>query len=190
MDLNLIKVLGNLLSDMTITEAVSLLSMLGGALWVAIKSALRFNEYIQKSRAPAPISNITPANDAMHEQILIQLQLTKDKLIGIESKIDDQNFSMPKELATELAHMYKKLEDIHNEHVTAHKDIGKTVIDNLDNIAVMKEKIINIENSIPRIKADIKESLKEVQVKVEATADKMAVLQGTLIGNLNTRSSR
>jgi len=191
MELNLLKMLGALLSNMTMTEAVSLLSMLAGSIWVAIKGALRFNEYIQKTRGSSSSnSTSTTVNDTAHQQILIQLQIAKDKLLEVEAKIDDQNFTMPKELATELAHMFKKLEEIHQEHVIAHKEIGNTVVANLDNIAVMKEKITNIEANIPRIKTDLKEAIKEVQIKVDTTSERVGILQGIMIANQGSRQGR
>ena len=192
MELNLLKMLGALLSNMTITEAMSLLSIIGGAVWVAAKSALRFKEYIEKGKAVNNTGNNGNGNtnDTAHEQILIQLQMMKDKLLSLESKIDGQNFSMPKEMATELAHMFKKLEEIHQEHVSAHKEIGKTVTDNLDNIAVMREKIINIESSIPRVKADLKEIINEMKQKVENTSEKVGIMQGLITSNQSSRSGR
>lgn len=192
MELNLLKMLGALLSNMTITEAMSLLSIIGGAVWVAAKSALRFKEYIEKGKAVNNTGNNGNGNtnDTAHEQILIQLQMMKDKLLSLESKIDGQNFSMPKEMATELAHMFKKLEEIHQEHVIAHKEIGKTVTDNLDNIAVMREKIINIESSIPRVKADLKEIINEMKQKVENTSEKVGIMQGLITSNRSSRSGR
>lgn len=182
--------LGALLSNMSVTEAVSLLSMIGGMLWVAGKSAIRFKEYIDKGKTSVPVGNVSPQNDTAHEQILIQLQMTKDKLLSLEGKIDDQNFSMPKELATELAHMFKKLEEIHQEHVSAHKEIGKTVVDNLDNIAVMREKIVNIETSIPRLKSDLKELINEMKQKVDNTSERVGIMQGLITSNQNSRSGR
>jgi hypothetical protein len=194
MELNILKMLGALLSNMTMTEAVSLLSMLGGSVWVAIKGLLRFQEYLQKvkgSSTPTTGNNNTnTVNDTAHQQILIQLQMAKDKLLAVEAKIDDQNFTMPKELATELGHMMKKLEEIHQEHVTAHKEIGKTVVDNLDNIAVMKEKITNIESNIPRLKSDLKEAIKEIQTKVDTTSERVGIMQGLLTANGGTRQGR
>lgn len=199
MELNLLKMLGALLSNMTITESMSLLSIIGGAVWVAAKSALRFKEYIEKGKAVNNTGNNGNGNtndtawrclDTAHEQILIQLQMMKDKLLSLESKIDGQNFSMPKEMATELAHMFKKLEEIHQEHVSSHKEIGKTVTDNLDNIAVMREKIINIESSIPRVKADLKELINEMKQKVENTSEKVGIMQGLITSNQSSRSGR
>ena len=192
MELNLLKMLGALLSNMTITEAMSLLSIIGGAVWVAAKSALRFKEYIEKGKAVNNTGNNGNGNtnDTAHEQILIQLQMMKDKLLSLESKIDGQNFSMPKEAATELAHMFKKLEEIRQEHVSVHKEIGKTVTDNLDNIAVMREKIINIESSIPRVKADLKELINEMKQKVENTSEKVGIMQGLITSNQSSRSGR
>ena len=192
MELNLLKMLGALLSNMTITEAMSLLSIIGGAVWVAAKSALRFKEYIEKGKAVNNTGNNGNGNtnDTAHEQILIQLQMMKDKLLSLESKIDGQNFSMPKEAATELAHMFKKLEEIRQEHVSDHKEIGKTVTDNLDNIAVMREKIINIESSIPRVKADLKELINEMKQKVENTSEKVGIMQGLITSNQSSRSGR
>lgn len=203
MELNLLKMLGALLSNMTITEAMSLLSIIGGAVWVAAKSALRFKEYIEKGKAVNNTGNNgnVNTNDTAHEQILIQLQMMKDKLLSLESKIDGQNFSMPKEMATELGHMFKKLEEIHQEQVSAHKEIGKTVSDNLDNIAVMREnsldniavmreKIINIESSIPRVKADLKEIINEMKQKVENTSEKVGIMQGLITSNQSSRSGR
>lgn len=190
--MDLLKVLGTLLSGMSPTEAASLIGLIATSIIVAVKSAFRFNEYIQKGRAASQAA--TPAvnggNESAHQQILIQLQLTKDKLVAIESKVDDQKFSMPKELATELNHMFKKLEEIHSEHVGAHKDIGKTVNDSLDTVAIMKEKITNIELALPHLKNELKEAIREVNHRVESTADKMAILQGTVVGNMSSRSGR
>lgn len=198
MEMSLIKMIASLMAGMSATESFSLIVIVFGALYIGATKALGFVEFIKKTSGQSngqdsskqqAATNITVNN----EQVLIQLSLIRDKLNTLELKLqqaDSQKFEMPKELANELAHLFKVIEDSHNEHYASHKDILKMIATLEDGLAIVKEKISHIEQILPSLKSDSKDDIKEVNQNVQAVAKDIATLQGTLLGNLNSRSGR
>jgi DNA anti-recombination protein RmuC len=198
MEMSLIKMIASLMAGMSATESFSLIVIVLGALYIGATKALGFVEFIKKTSGQSngqdsskqqAATNITVNN----EQVLIQLSLIRDKLNALELKLqqaDSQKFEMPKELANELAHLFKVIEDSHNEHASSHKDILKMIATLEDGLAIVKEKISHIEQILPSLKSDSKDDIKEVNQNVQAVAKDIATLQGTLLGNLNSRSGR
>ena len=198
MEMSLIKMIASLMAGMSATESFSLIVIVFGALYIGATKALGFVEFIKKTSGQSSgqdsskqqaSTNITVNN----EQVLIQLSLIRDKLNTLELKLqqaDSQKFEMPKELANELAHLFKVIEDSSAEHYASHKDILKMIATLEDGLAIVKEKISHIEQILPSLKSDSKDDIKEVNQNVQAVAKDIATLQGTLLGNLNSRSGR
>ena len=191
MELSLIKMIGNLMANMTPTESISLVSIILAAVIMGAKGILRLTDFIKKtsgvdSKSHKSQNSTSPNN----EQILIQLSLIRDRLLAIEMKQNSSHFEMPKELSNELSHLFKKIEDSHLEQTSTHKDILKMISVLEDGLSIIKEKIAHLEQLLPNLKSDSKDDIKEVNQNVQSIAKDLATLQGTILGNLSSRNSR
>lgn len=194
MEMSLIKMIGQLLAGMTATEAFSLIVIVMGAIYIGATKALTFVEFIKKTSG----NNDTKAPQVIQsnqnsEQLLIQLSLIRDKLNVIEQKqnnADSHKIEMPKELSSEISHIIKSIENGDKSHDQSHRDILKMIATVEDGLAILKEKIAHIEQILPTLKSDSKDDIKEVNQNVQSIAKDIATLQGTILGNINSRSGR
>ena len=192
--MSLIKMIGQLLAGMTATEAFSLIVIVMGAIYIGATKALTFVEFIKKTSG----NNDTKAPQVIQsnqnsEQLLIQLSLIRDKLNVIEQKqnnADSHKIEMPKELSSEISHIIKSIENGDKSHDQSHRDILKMIATVEDGLAILKEKIAHIEQILPTLKSDSKDDIKEVNQNVQSIAKDIATLQGTILGNINSRSGR
>ena len=192
--MSLIKMIGQLLAGMTATEAFSLIVIVMGAIYIGATKALTFVEFIKKTSG----NNDTKAPQVIQtnqnsEQLLIQLSLIRDKLNVIEQKqnnADSHKIEMPKELSSEISHIIKSIENGDKSHEQSHRDILKMIATVEDGLAILKEKIAHIEQILPTLKSDSKDDIKEVNQNVQSIAKDIATLQGTILGNINSRSGR
>lgn len=184
--------ISSLMSGMTFTESVSLISIVVAALVMGAKGMSQLTEFIKKTSGDNSSKNnkMNSIQNTNNEQILIQLSLIRDRLLAIETKQNNVQFEMPKELSNELQHLFKKIEDGNLEHITSHKDILKMISVLEDGLSIIKEKIAHIEQLLPNLKSDSKDDMKEVNQNVQSIAKDLATLQGTILGNLSSRGSR
>lgn len=190
MELTALKMLAGLLSGMSLTEAFSLLFIIGVAMITAGKGAFKAAEMFNKNKGTSADTSASKSQGINNEQMLLQFGLLKDKLNTIEQLISNNHFEMPKELSTELAHITKKIEDNHNITVESSKDILKMISVVEDGLSIIKEKISQIENQLPHLKSDSKDVLREVNQNVQSISRDVATLQGTILGNLSSRGGR
>jgi hypothetical protein len=191
MEMSILKMIGNLMSSMTLTETVSLLSIVAAALFMGARGMVQLTEFIKKTSLDS--SNRNPksvANNTNNEQILIQLSLIRDRLLAIETRQNNMHIEMPKELSSEIAHLFKKIDEGNAEHTASHKDILKMISVLEDGVSIVKEKIAHLEQTLPNLKSDSKDDIKEVNQNVQSVAKDLATLQGTILGNMSSRGGR
>ena len=195
MESTAIKMFLNLISGMTVTETFSLVIILGMAVIFSIRGTLKFVDFVQKNKQ---IEQTSEAKHKHHQlptspdldQIILQLNVIRDKLISMEMKSVETRFEMPKELQKELEHIVKTIDEQHDLQLDGQKNILKMISSLEDLLVTIKEKLILIEQQLPSLKSDSKDVMKEVNQNVQSIAKDIATLQGTILGNFSTRNSR
>ena len=147
MEQSIIKMISSLMSGMTFTESVSLISIVVAALVMGAKGMSQLTEFIKKTSGDNSSKNnkMNSIQNTNNEQILIQLSLIRDRLLAIETKQNNVQFEMPKELSNELQHLFKKIEDGNLEHITSQPN--NSCLDHKDLIYTLKlenEQVIHL----------------------------------------------
>ena len=193
MDAGTLKLLATILSGMSATEAISLVGIIAMMMVAVVKATVKFMEFIATKKTDSAATNAKPSRektDTGHEQVLIQLTIIREKLSQIESTQKsgvNNKFEMPKELANELSHLFKKIDDHRNEQDDAKRDILKMLASVEEVLSVIKEKLQLIETQLPTLKTDNKDSIRDVDKAVQQLSRDISTLQGTIIGNMGSR---